>query len=105
MCPTVTAHRPLLQMACSVDQQSSVRQTCLRAVAALYIALATASLSMAPIVSSNDAKTNAEGPDLLMEALSDVVGPLRTHRLHASDSGDIARNASIHRRCKGYLSW
>jgi len=92
-------------MTCSVDQQCSVRQTCLRAVTAIYIALATASLSMVPIISSNDAKTNADGPDLLMEALSDVVGPLRTHRLLASDSGDIARNASIHRRCKGYLAW
>lgn len=67
----------------------------------MYIALATASLSMVPIIS----KTNADGRDLLMEALSDVVGPLRTHRLLASGSGDIARNASIHRRCKGYLAW
>lgn len=92
-------------MTCSVDQQSSVRQTCLRAVAALYIALATASLIMVPIMPSNNAKTNAEGPDLLMEALSDVVGPLRTHRLLASGSGDIARNASVQRRCKGYLAW
>lgn len=107
-CPSVTVHKPLLQM---TDQQSyvTVRQTCLRAVAALYVALVTASLSMAPTISSTDAIANADGPDLLMDALSEVVGPLRRPMSHgglvASSSGYTARNTSIRRRCKGYLAW
>jgi len=94
-------------MTCCVDQQqTSVRQICLRAVAALYIALATASLFIAPTISSNDTNIHAEGPDLLLEALSDVVGPFRTHRLTTTSGPDTtAYNTSIHRRCKGHLAW
>jgi len=78
----------------------------IRVVAALYIVIAAAvGLSEAPMASANDKNIHSDEPDLLMDALSDVVGPLRSLRLMPSGLDVTAPQSAIRRRCKGYLAW